>query len=82
MPMLKYGPMWKKHRRLANTALSIAAVKKYHNLQQEITAMYLNSLIDAPKQFAPQLRLYVPIHPPPLLASSLASVPVPLEESS
>ncbi|KAF8178132.1 cytochrome P450 [Mycena galopus ATCC 62051] len=57
MPMQRYGPGWKKQRRLANQALSVAAVKKYHHLQSEITAMYLDSLVDNPSDFAAQLRL-------------------------
>ncbi|KAF8178137.1 cytochrome P450 [Mycena galopus ATCC 62051] len=57
MPMQRYGPGWKKQRRLVNQGLSIAAVKKYHNLQSEITAIYLNSLVDNPSDFAAQLRL-------------------------
>ncbi|KAJ7580828.1 cytochrome P450 [Mycena floridula] len=57
MPMQKYGAGWKKQRRLANQALSIAAVKKYHTLQSEITAMYLESLVKDPKDYAGQLRL-------------------------
>jgi cytochrome P450 len=55
--MLPYGPAWKKQRRLANLALSIAAVKKYHELQSQITAMFLQSLIEKPKKYADELRL-------------------------
>ncbi|ESK80777.1 cytochrome p450 [Moniliophthora roreri MCA 2997] len=57
MPMLPYGSAWKKQWRLANLVLSIAAVKKYHVLQSQIMAMFLQSLIEKLKKYANELHL-------------------------
>ncbi|KAI3613153.1 cytochrome p450 [Moniliophthora roreri] len=60
MPMLPYGSAWKKQWRLANLVLSIAAVKKYHVLQSQIMAMFLQSLIEKLKKYANELHLWLP----------------------
>ncbi|KAH7907412.1 cytochrome P450, partial [Hygrophoropsis aurantiaca] len=57
MPMLQYGAAWRAQRKLAHIALSPEAVKKYHTVQENIAAMYVNSLIEKPEDFASQLRL-------------------------
>ncbi|KAK7060428.1 hypothetical protein VNI00_001193 [Paramarasmius palmivorus] len=57
MAMLPYGPAWRKQRRLVNIGLSITAVKKYHLLQSQITAMFLQSLVERPRKYADELRL-------------------------
>jgi len=57
MPMLQYGPTWREHRKLARMALSPDAVKKYHKVQEDIVAMYVDSLLEQPAEFASQLRL-------------------------
>jgi cytochrome P450 len=57
MPMLQYGSTWREHRKLARTALSPDAVKKYHKVQEDIVAMFVNSLLEQPADFVSQLRL-------------------------
>ncbi|KAG1849428.1 cytochrome P450 [Suillus subalutaceus] len=57
MPMLQYGTTWRAHRKLSRMALSPDAVKKYHRVQEDIIAMYVDSLLEHPMDFASQLRL-------------------------
>ncbi|KAG1780854.1 cytochrome P450 [Suillus placidus] len=57
MPMLQYGATWREHRKLSRMALSPDAVKRYHRVQEDIIAMYVDSLLEHPAEFASQLRL-------------------------
>ncbi|OJA16744.1 hypothetical protein AZE42_09320 [Rhizopogon vesiculosus] len=57
MPMQQYGPTWREHRKLARVALSPDAVKKYHKVQEDIVAMYVDTLLEHPVDFGSQLRL-------------------------
>ncbi|KAH7909763.1 cytochrome P450, partial [Hygrophoropsis aurantiaca] len=57
IPMLQGGAAWRQQRKMAHTALSSEAVKKYHTVQENFVAMYVNSLIDKPEDFIAQLRL-------------------------
>lgn len=55
--MLPYGKELKEQRKLVHLALSQTAVAKYHVVQEDATAMYLQSIIDAPKTFMNETRL-------------------------
>lgn len=57
MAMLPYGKELKEQRKLVHLALSQTAVAKYHVVQEDATAMYLQSIIDAPKTFMNETRL-------------------------
>ncbi|KAI6045314.1 cytochrome P450 [Pisolithus marmoratus] len=57
MPLLQYGdPSWRKQRKIAHLALSPEAVRTY-DLVGDNVAKYVDSLLDKPDEFAPQLRL-------------------------
>ncbi|KAG1726072.1 cytochrome P450 [Suillus paluster] len=57
MPMLQYGTTWREHRKLSRMALSPDAVKKYYGVQEDTIAMYVDTLLEHPMDFASQLRL-------------------------
>ncbi|KAF9265663.1 cytochrome P450 [Marasmius fiardii PR-910] len=59
LALLPYGPALKEQRKLCHTALSIEAVRKYHELQQDAAALFLNSILEDPNDFINQLRLTV-----------------------
>lgn len=57
MPLLQYSdPSWKKQRKVAHLALSPEAVRTY-DLVADNVVKYVDSLLDKPDDFAPQLRL-------------------------
>ncbi|OBZ74343.1 O-methylsterigmatocystin oxidoreductase [Grifola frondosa] len=57
MPLLPYGKEWREHRKLAHVALSPAAVKKYHGVQEDIAALMNRDFLDRPEDFFSHVRL-------------------------
>ncbi|EED79605.1 predicted protein, partial [Postia placenta Mad-698-R] len=57
MPLLPYGEEWRAHRRLAHTALSPAAVKRYHGVQEDLAALLCQRLLQSPEDFFNHVRL-------------------------
>jgi len=57
LPMLQYGPTWRQHRKLTHLTLNQEAVKEYHDVQEDIIALFLNSLVERPQDFISHLRL-------------------------
>ncbi|KDQ29819.1 hypothetical protein PLEOSDRAFT_1039344 [Pleurotus ostreatus PC15] len=56
-PLLPCDDVWKLHRKLARTALSPDAIKKYHIVQEDIAALLNKSLCDDPDDFRQNFRL-------------------------
>jgi cytochrome P450 len=56
---MDYGPSWRHSRKLANVALNSDAVVKYHQVQEQHTAIFLDSIIREPSKFIENLRLWV-----------------------
>ncbi|KAF7432586.1 hypothetical protein PC9H_004528 [Pleurotus ostreatus] len=56
-PLLPCDDVWKLHRKLARTALSPDAIKKYHIVQEDIAALLNKSLCDDPDDFRQTFRL-------------------------
>ncbi|KAJ8086070.1 hypothetical protein PM082_004889 [Marasmius tenuissimus] len=57
LPLLPYDTALKKQRKLCHAALSIEAVRKYHDIQQDASVLFLYSILEKPSQFMDQLRL-------------------------
>ncbi|PCH34875.1 cytochrome P450 [Wolfiporia cocos MD-104 SS10] len=57
VPLLPYGEEWRAHRKLAHTALSPTAVKKYHIIQEDFAALLCNDLLSKPEDFFSLVRL-------------------------
>lgn len=57
--MLEYGPTYKQQKKLTHLALSPEAVKKYHAVQEDLTALYLRAVLEQPDEFIGHLRLCV-----------------------
>lgn len=62
MPLRMHDHGWKLQRKLARTAMSLDAVKKYHPLLEDVAAMLCESLRVDPGTFTHHIRLYVPLH--------------------
>ncbi|KAH7923415.1 cytochrome P450 [Leucogyrophana mollusca] len=52
-----YGTSWRQQRKLAHSALNSEAVKKYHQLQEHVVALYLESLVSDPTGYASAIHL-------------------------
>lgn len=59
MPLLPYGAEWRAHRKLAHAALSQGAVKKYHGVQEDLCALFINDVLEKPEAFFSHARLSV-----------------------
>ncbi|KAF5347404.1 hypothetical protein D9758_011278 [Tetrapyrgos nigripes] len=57
IPLLPYGSTLRQHRKLCHTSLSPESVKKYHIIQEDAIALFLNHVLDKPQSFVEQLRL-------------------------
>lgn len=57
MPVLQYGDEWREQRKLAHVALSPAAVKNYHSIQEDHAAKLSKQLLDSPLEFFDHARL-------------------------
>lgn len=58
MSLRQYGdPSWRRQRKAAHLALSPEAVRNYSDLISDNVAKYVDSLLDKPDDFAPQLHL-------------------------
>ncbi|TDL26384.1 cytochrome P450 [Rickenella mellea] len=57
IPMLQQGSAWQKQRKVAHSHLGPAAIKKYYRVQEDIIALYINSVIEKPETFDTELRL-------------------------
>ncbi|KAI0704573.1 cytochrome P450 [Earliella scabrosa] len=57
MPLLPYREEWRMQRKLAHSALSPAAVKKYYTIQEDLAAILAKQLIDSPEDFFDHIRL-------------------------
>ncbi|OBZ74404.1 O-methylsterigmatocystin oxidoreductase [Grifola frondosa] len=57
MPLLPYGKEWREHRKLAYIALSPSAVKKYHSVQSDISALMNRDFLERPDDFFSHVRL-------------------------
>lgn len=57
MVFLPYGDEWRAHRKLAHLALSPAAVKQYHTMQEDIAAFLGKGLLDNPEDFFALVRM-------------------------
>ncbi|KAF9556097.1 cytochrome P450 [Agrocybe pediades] len=57
LPMLPYGPEFKRQRTLCHSGLSPTAVKKYHSIQETAIASYALKLCEDPSQFLSELRM-------------------------
>ncbi|KAF8885234.1 cytochrome P450 [Gymnopilus junonius] len=57
MPLLQYDDKWRLQRKLARTALSGDAVKKYHGVQSHVAALMCNSFLTDPAHFRDHTRL-------------------------
>lgn len=57
MPMLAYNDEWRLQRKLAHAALGPGAVKKYHDVQEDLAALLAKQLLDAPTEFFSHVRL-------------------------
>lgn len=58
MPLLPYGEEWRIQRKLAHSALSPSAVKKYYTIQEDLAAILGKQLLDNPEEFFDHIRLY------------------------
>ncbi|KAG1735532.1 cytochrome P450, partial [Suillus lakei] len=59
MPMMQYRMTWREHRTLSRRALSPDAVKKYHRIQEDIVATYVDSLLEHPAETAGRIIMSV-----------------------
>lgn len=57
MPVLQYGDEWREQRKLAHVALSPAAVKNYHSIQEDHAVKLSKQLLDSPLEFFDHARL-------------------------
>ncbi|KAF4621149.1 hypothetical protein D9613_000281 [Agrocybe pediades] len=57
LPMLPYGPEFRKQRKLCHHGLSPAAVKKYHTIQSTAVSSYVAGILANPETFISELRL-------------------------
>ncbi|EED84236.1 predicted protein, partial [Postia placenta Mad-698-R] len=57
MPLLPYGEEWRAHRRLAHSALSPTAVRRYHGIQEDMAALLCMRLLREPEAFFSHVRL-------------------------
>ncbi|KAF8954901.1 cytochrome P450, partial [Flammula alnicola] len=57
IPLLQYGPTLRQHRKLCHSALGQESVKKYYTAQEDAAAMFIDSLLEQPNEFAAQLRM-------------------------
>lgn len=57
MPLLQYDHQWRLQRKLARTALSPDAVKKYHHIQAKLAALMCQSFLENPVKFRDHIRL-------------------------
>ncbi|KAG5650435.1 hypothetical protein H0H81_012286 [Sphagnurus paluster] len=52
-----YGKEWREHRKLAHIALSPTALKEYHAIQEDLSALLNQALLDNPEDFSAHIRL-------------------------
>lgn len=57
MPVMSSTKTWQLHRRLAHTAFSPEAVKKYYGAQEDIAVLLSLALIEEPERFIDHVRL-------------------------
>ncbi|KAF9556698.1 cytochrome P450 [Agrocybe pediades] len=57
LPMLPYGPEFRKQRKLCHHGLNPAAVKKYHTVQITAVSSYVAGILANPETFISELRL-------------------------
>ncbi|KAI0739410.1 cytochrome P450 [Daedaleopsis nitida] len=57
MPLLPYGEEWRIQRKLAHSALSPSAVRKYYTIQEDLAATLGKQLLDNPDDFFNHIRL-------------------------
>ncbi|KAJ7133367.1 cytochrome P450 [Mycena epipterygia] len=57
MPAMSCNKTWHQHRRLAHTAFSPEAVKKYYGAQEDIAVLLSLALIEEPERFIDHVRL-------------------------
>ncbi|KAF9561003.1 cytochrome P450 [Agrocybe pediades] len=57
LPMLPYGPEFRKQRKLCHHGLSPAAVKAYRTIQEAGVRSYVRSVLSHPESFISELRL-------------------------
>ncbi|KAI0746370.1 cytochrome P450 [Daedaleopsis nitida] len=57
MPLLSYGEEWRAHRKLAHTALSPTAIKRYHIVQEDLAAILCKQILELPDDFFTHVRL-------------------------
>ncbi|KAG2107400.1 cytochrome P450 [Suillus discolor] len=55
--LLRYCAAWKEQRKFAHLALNAGAIKEYSKLQTEAVVLFLDSLVENPRDFISQLRL-------------------------
>ncbi|KAJ8072810.1 hypothetical protein PM082_016369 [Marasmius tenuissimus] len=57
MVFMQYGKKWQEHRSLAHIALGPSAVKKYHNVQEDIAILMCQGILEKPHDFHSIVRL-------------------------
>ncbi|KZT25793.1 hypothetical protein NEOLEDRAFT_340771 [Neolentinus lepideus HHB14362 ss-1] len=57
LPLLSYGPEWRLQRKLAAVVLNPTAIKKYHNVQEDVAALLNKDLLTSPEDFMKHIRL-------------------------
>lgn len=54
--LLQYGPHWKFHRKLFQTALRAEAAQSYDQLQMSKARQFVHSLAESPERFEEHLK--------------------------
>jgi cytochrome P450 len=57
MPLLSNNAAWREQRKLAHTALSPTAVKRYYIVQEDLAALLCQQFLDEPEHFFDHVRL-------------------------
>ncbi|KAF8525399.1 cytochrome P450 [Gautieria morchelliformis] len=57
LPLLQYGTAWRNQRKLTHLTFNAVSVKRYISSQEDIAAMYMQTLLDRPHDFMSELRL-------------------------
>lgn len=54
---MPYGDGWREQRKMVHGSLNVTAVKKWHNVQQDIAVLMAQSFLDSPEDFLQHIRL-------------------------
>ncbi|KAI0742050.1 CyP450 monooxygenase [Daedaleopsis nitida] len=55
LPVLRYGPLWRTHRRIFHQELLVNAIVRYEDVQRGVARRILRNFLDSPQRFRKHL---------------------------